>query len=257
MRVASLEVFTLLLFLHPQAPEPAAPIQRDAQAVAILQQAITALAKTSPSDSTASGIVTVVEGSTTQSGTIQILTRGTAQTMEMITLPDGQRSVVYSNGNAKEVSAKGAIAPPLEQIVTDQCADFPLPFLLSVLSTSDEDYRYIGQETLDGTSAQHIQVWNTFSSRPPSRKLASFSTRDIWFDASSGLPLKIAYSRRTGGGSLPSFPVEVSFSSYTNVNGVSYPFQITKSFNGTPWQTITIQNVTFNAGLTDAQFQVE
>jgi len=154
--------------------------------------------------------VTVVEGSTTQSGTIQILTRGTAQTIETIMLPDGQRSVVYSNGNAKELSEKGASASPLEQIVTDQCADFPLPFLLSILNTSEEAYRYIGQEVLDGASVQHIQVWNTFSSRPPMQKLASFSTRDMWFDTSSGLPLKIAYSRRTGGGSLPAFPVDGS-----------------------------------------------
>jgi len=257
MRVASLVVWTLLFFLQQQTPQPATPIQSDPQAVAIVQQAITALAKIPPADSTASGIVTVVEGATTQSGTIQILTRGTAQTVETIVLPDGQRSVVYSNGSAKEVSAKGASTPPFEQIITDQCPDFPLSFLLSVLNTPDEAYRYIGQEILDGTSAQHIQVWNTFSSRPPMRKMASFTTRDIWFDTSSGLPLKIAYSRRTGGGSIPSFPVEVSFSSYTNVNGVSYPFQINKSFNGTPWQAITIQNVAFNTGLTDAQFQVE
>jgi hypothetical protein len=256
MRVASL-VVCALLFLQPQSPQPAAPIQVDPQAVAIVRQAITALAKTPPTDSTASGIVTVVEGSTTQSGTIQILTRGAAQTSETITLPDGQRSVVYSNGNAKEVSANGATAPPLERILTDQSPDFPLSLLLSIQNNSDEAYRYVGQEILDGTSAQHVQVWNTFSSRPPMQKLASFSTRDIWFDALSGLPLKVAYSRRTGGGSAPAFPVEVSFSSYTNVNGVSYPFQITKSFNGTAWQTITIQNVTFNTGLTDAQFPVQ
>jgi hypothetical protein len=87
--------------------------------------------------------------------------------------------------------------------------------------------------------------------------LASFSTTDFWLDPSSGLPLKIAYSRRAGGGAVPAIPVAVSFSNYTNVNGVLYPFQINKSFNGTPWQTITIQSVSFNTGLTAAQFQVE
>ncbi len=254
---ASLFVSALLFLFHSQTPQPVGSVQRDSQAAAILQQAIAALAKVSPADSSATGTVTVVEGSTTQSGTIQIFTRGAAQTMETIILPDGQRSVVYSNGNAKEVGDKGASTPPLELIVTDQCSDFPLPLLLSVLNTSDEAYRYVGQETLDGASAEHIQVWNTFASKPRQQKLAPFSTRDIWFDASSGLPLKIAYSRRAGGGSIPGFPVEVSFSNYTNVNGVSYPFQINKSFNGTPWQTITIQNVSFNTGLKDAQFQVE
>jgi hypothetical protein len=33
--------------------------------------------------------------------------------------------------------------------------------------------------------------------------------------------------------------------------------EIQKSHNGTHWQTITIQSVSFNTGVTDAQFQVE
>jgi hypothetical protein len=248
-------------FFSPSQAQQSATVaqttQRDAQALVLIQKSVTAFGTSVPLDSTATGTVTVVEGSTTQTGTIQILTRGTAQTVETIILPDGQRSIVYFNGNAKEVNVKGATNPPLELILTDQCVDFPLPLLLSVLNTPDEAYRYVGEETLDGTSAQHIQVWNTFASKPRLGKLSSFSTRDIWFDTSSGLPLKITYSRRAGGGSVPAFPVEVTFSNYTNVNGVSYPFQINKSFNGTPWQTITIQNVSFNTGLTDAQFQVE
>jgi hypothetical protein len=69
--------------------------------------------------------------------------------------------------------------------------------------------------------------------------------------------MKISYSRRAGGQGVPSFPVEVSFSNYIRVNGVLYPFQINKSFNGTPWETITIQSVAFNTGLTAAQFPVE
>jgi len=118
-------------------------------------------------------------------------------------------------------------------------------------------FLYVGPETLNGASVQHIQVWNTFASKPHLQQLAAFSVKDIWFDTSSGLPVKIAYSRRAGGGSVPGIPVEVFFSNYTNVSGVLYPFQINKSYNGTPWQTITIQSVSFNTGLTDAQFQVE
>jgi hypothetical protein len=145
----------------------------------------------------------------------------------------------------------------LELVVTDQCLDFPLPLLASLLNNSDEAFRYVAQEALNGTPTQHIQVWDTFSSKPRLRALAAFSILDIWFDASSGLALKIAYSRRAGAGAVPTFPVEVSFSNYTNVGGVLYPFKINKSYNGTPWQTITIQSVSFNTGLTAAQFQTE
>jgi len=233
------------------------PPQRDQQALTILNQALAAMASSVPADSSATGTVTIVEGSSTQNGTIQILTRGTAQTAETITSSAGQRAIIYSKDDAKEVGAGQSVNAPLELIVTDQSPDFPLPLLLSVLNNVDEAIRYIGQEVLNGESAQHIQVWNTFASKPRLRELAPFSTKDIWFDSASGLPLKIAYIRQAGQGAVASFRVEVFFSNYNNVGGVLYPFQINKSYNGTPWQTITIQSVSFNTGLTDAQFQVE
>jgi hypothetical protein len=216
------------------------------------------MASTPPSDSSATGSITVVEGSTTQSGTIQILTLGTGQTSETLNLPEGQRTVVYANGNAKESNRLvESINPPLETIVTDQCPDFPLPLLLSALSDADTAFRYVGAETLDGTAVQHIQIWNSFASKPRLQGIAPFSVKDIWVDSTSFVPLKLAYTRHLGGGSLPAFPVEVSYSNYRNVAGILYPFQISKGLNGTSWLTITIQSVSFNTGLTASQFVVE
>jgi hypothetical protein len=240
-----------------QANQTVTPPTRDPQAIAILQHAVAAMAITVPADSSATGTVTVVEGSTTQTGSIHILTRGTSQTAETITLPDSQRAVVYSNGDAIETSGGQSANPPLQLIVTDQCADFPLPLVLSALNNSDEAFQYVGSETLNGILVQHVRVWNSFASKPLLSGLAPFSTRDIWLDPTSGLPLKLTYSRRAGGGAVPAFPVEIFFSNYTKVNGVLYPFGIKKSYNGTPWQVITVQSVSFNTGLTDARFAVE
>ena len=239
------------------AQQTSTTVQRDPQAVAVLQRSVAAMASTTPSDSSASGTVTIVEGSTIQTGPIQILTRGTGQASETLTLPQGQRAVIYSNGDAKEVNGAQSSNPVLELIVTDQCPDFPLPLLLSALNNSDFAFHYVGQETLNAASVQHIQIWNTFASNPRLQKLAPFSQRDLWFDSTSSLPLRIGYSRRAGGGAVPAIPVEIFFSDYRNLGGVLYPFQINKSINGTPWQTITIQSVSFNTGLTDSEFQVE
>jgi hypothetical protein len=260
MRVARL--LLSLLFLFSTSPrlnsqQSSAPAQRDPQAIAILQQAVAAMASSSPADSSATGTVTVVEGSTTQQGTIQILTLGVTQTSETLMLSGGSRGTIYSNGDALETTGTQSANPPLELIVTDQCADFPLPLLQAFLTTADEAITYVGAETLNGQAVQHVQVWKTFSAKPKLQKLAPFSTRDIWFSSSSGLPVKISYKRRAGGGSVPGILVEISYSNYTNVNGVQYPFQISKSLNGTPWTTITISNVSFNSGLTASQFQVE
>lgn len=239
-----------------QSPAPVTPT-RDPTAIVLLQKSVAAMAPSAPSDSSATGNITIVEGSTTESGSLSIRTLGTGDTAETINLPDGQRAVIYSNGDAREVIGSKTTNPPLELSVTDQCPDFPLPLLLSVLNSADEAYQYVGQETLSGESVQHIKVWDTFASNVHLQKLAAFSARDIWFDSASGLPVKLAYVRQAGEGAVPRFRVEVFFSSYTNVNGVRFPFQIKKSYNGTPWETITIQNVSFNSGLMDSDFQVD
>lgn len=241
--------------LNAQQPLPTA--QRDPTAIALVQKSVAAMATTAPSDSSATGSITVVEGSTTDSGSISIQTLGTSETSETINLSSGQRAVIYSYGEAKEINGTQSVNPMLELVVTDQCADFPLPLLQGALDNQDEAFQYVGQETLNGASVQHIKMWNTFLSKPRMQKLASLSARDMWLDATSSLPVKIAYIRQPGEGAVPSVRMEVFFSNYTNVNGVQYPFQINKSYNGTPWQTITIQNVSFNTGLTSSQFEVE
>lgn len=247
-----------IVFAQQSVPPPASlSPQRDPQALALLQQAVAAMTPTPPSDSSATGSVTVVEGSTTQQGTIQILTLGTTQTSETLSLPAGQRTVIYSNGASKEIFGPESTNPRLQSVLSDQTVDFPLPFLAAALNNPDESFSYIGQETLNDRAAQHVQLWNSFASRGHLQTLASFSLKDVWLDATSGLPLKISYLRRTSGGMAPGIPVEIYLSKYTNVSGVLYPFQIEKSKNGTPWQTITIQNASFNTGLTAAQFQVE
>ena len=257
-RLGPLLAFNFLL-LAPmiQAQQPTWTLQRDTTAAALLQRSVASMATTAPSDSTATGNITIVEGSLNESGTVNIQTLRTTESSETITLPDGQREIMYSNGDAKEVNGGQSANPPLELIVVDQCADFPLPLLSAFLNNADESFKYIGQETLNGISVQHIQVWNSFASKPRLSRLAPSSRRDVWLDSTSLLPVKISWMRQAGEGAVPAIPVEVDFSAYKNINGVVYPFQISKSYNGTPWQTITIQNVTFNIGLTDAQFQTE
>jgi len=261
MKRASLVFFLSLAISSAAAPQTPQPAQttpaRDSQAVAILGQAVRAMGSSAPSDSTATGTITRVAGSLTENGTITILTRGTSQTAEQISVPSGQTAVIYSNGQAMETTPSGSSTAVMELAVTDQCPDFPLPWLVAALNNSDESLQYIGQETLNGAAALHVQATNTFASQPKLQKLAAFSVQDVWFDAASGLPVKLAYTRQAGGGAVPRIPVQVSFSNYSNVGGVLYPMQVQKSYNGTPSQTITIQSVSFNTGLTDAQFPVE
>jgi hypothetical protein len=235
-----------------------AAVQRDARAVGVLQLSLGAMGGTVPADSTATGRITLVEGSKTQSGSIRILTRGTEESSVEIQTADERRAVTYSRGLAKEQTAgmDSEEQVSLELSASSQSPNFPLPFLNSMLSNPEAAFEYIGIEKIESGEAHHIRAWNTFQSKQRLQHLALFSEKHIWISVASGLPLKISYERRAARGAEPGIPVAVSFFDFRNIGGVLYPFRIEKSFNGSPWATITIDNVTFNTGLTAAQFQV-
>ena len=228
----------------------------DAQAIAVLQQAIVAMGSTPPSDSTAAGTVSTVSGSQIEQGTIRILTRGTDQTLEQIQTPHGA-TTVYSRDEASSLVGSTVSPLSIESALSSQCPDFPLPLLAGAINNSDIGYKYIGPETLNGAAVYHIQFWNSYSSNPSMKPLSDFTTKDIWIDSTSYLPARLSYVHRVAQGSSPRIPVDVFYSNYQNVSGILYPFSVHRSFNGTPWATITIQSVTLNGGLTDSDFPVQ
>jgi hypothetical protein len=238
---------------HSQAASPAA---RDPQAAALLQNSIKFMGGAPPVDSMAVGTIVFVAGSTTDNGKIGISTRGPDQCAEHIELPGERRSIIYSRGEVDESSSGAMKSASLELAASSQCADFPLPLLVAFSADQDTSLEYMGAETLDTASTQHIRLSKTFASKKGFEFLAEFSRRDVWLDSNTGLPVKLAYERREGRGRTAPVRIEVRYSNWQIARGVAYPFQIEKSWNGTPWATITLQSVEFHTGLTDADFPI-
>ena len=248
---------TLLLCAPLAAQQPAAATpQRDPQAVALVQKAVVAMGGVSPSDSTATGTVTIVAGSKTSTGTIRVLTRGTNQTSEQITADAETSSVTFSDGLAATDIGAGAAQLPLEATYTRQSAIFPLPMLAGMLGNPDTAYQYLGSDSVGAEQAQHVRVWDTFASTPYLLTISEYTTFDFWFDASSGLPIKAVFHQQDAGGSAPKLLFELQYLNYESIGGLKYPSSILKSVNGTPWITITVQNVQLQTGLTDSNFPV-
>ena len=256
MRVASLFI-SACLFLFQSAVQTAAPVQRDPQAIALLQSSVKAMGGTVPADSVATGNVTIVAGSQTSTGTIRILTRGTNQSSEQITLPQSSYSVTYSGGLAGETINSTTASVPFERTVTSQSVCFPLPVLAAALANADDSIQYVAIETLGQQSLQHIRIQNTFASQPTLQQFADFAIFDVWLDAGTSLPQRISFVRRNGSGTAPRIPFDAYFSNYKTTSGAAYPTQINLSLNGTPWTTITINSVAFDTGLTDSNFSIQ
>jgi hypothetical protein len=207
-----------------------------------------------PADSKATGTISTTTGSQSETGTITILTRGTNQSLDQVSTPNGG-TVVYSKGVAGTVHDSSTSLFSAELALTAQSASFPLPLLAGLLGNPDSSSTFIGQETVQGVSAYHIQVTSTMASTPRLASLAKYSQRDIWIDASSKLVLRIAYKDHANQTS-PAVPVQLDFSDYSSISGVLYPHSIQKAINGTPWAQISITDVVINAGLTDSDFPV-
>ena len=231
--------------------------QRDSQAVQLLSQAVAAMGGNAPGSSLATGTIDLVEGSLQETGRIRIATRGLIETREEIQTNRGLRARVYAKGLAAKVSGFERDTLTLEMAASSRSPNFPLPLLGATLSNPDFALEYVGQETLDGLSVHHIRFWNTYFSSPRLQYLSEFSVKDLWIDAASGLPTRLSYDQREGGGATPRIHVGASYSDYRDVGGVLYPFLIKRIYNGTPWATIKITNVTLGAGVSDADFQIE
>jgi hypothetical protein len=253
-------VVVVCLFLFACSAGAAAQTvpQRDSQAVAALQAAINAMGGGAPSDATISGTVTAAgPDSQPEDGTIQILTRGTAESLETITFPNLSQTTIYAFGMAARTTGSQTQQRLTDQLSeTIQTALYPLPLLVAAVNNSDTSLEYVGQETIGGVAAQHVRIWNTFASHPRPQLLAPFSTHDVWINAATGLPLKITFTQQAAEGEAFKTLVELDFLSYQRSSGFTFASLVKKSLNGTPWLTISIQSVAFNTGLQDSQLQI-
>jgi len=257
MRVARRTVLVLAAFLVSIPIAAQQSVSRDPQALIVLQHALAAMGGALPSDAVATGNVILVAGSKTDNGTVRILTRGLDQSAEQIQMTDGSRSIVYSQGRANRIDSAGTTPFTLELAASSQTPCFPFVVIARALNNPDYAFQYLGLEALGSAQAHHLRLWNTFSSSSKLQRLAEFTAKDLWIDAVSGLPLKLALDHRNGGGAESRIPLAVFYSDYRNLGGVLYPFRVDKSLNGTPWAKITITQVAFNTALTDNDFPIQ
>jgi len=261
MQVSAIAV-SLLLFvpvLHAQSPTSSSP-----QAVALAIQALSALVGTTTvTDATLTGTVIRTAGSDVDTGTVTLKVLGTSESRLDMSLSNGTRSEIR---NSSSGSPQGFWVAPDSSVhlmanhntLTYAAWFFPALSVLSQASNSSLLFTYIGQETRNGETVQHIRAaQNVSSSADPSGLIQSLSTEDIYLDATSLLPVALIFNAHPDNNALANIPVEVDFSNYQVVNGVKIPFRVQQYFNGTLFLDVTVQSAVLNSGLTDSVFAAQ
>lgn len=231
-----------------------AQLSRDPAAVNAMTAAITRMGGIPPLDSVAIGDAVLITGDTHERGTVRILTKSLSRTAELYEVPSGSKSHAYLDGIATEKNSAKSSELSFEAALSSQSVLFPLPWMAAMFSSDDVTLESLGSQSQKEAVANHFRWRKTFASEPLLQEHAEFTTREVWLDASSSLPLRISWEYREAGGATPAIPMAVEYSDYRNVQGFLYPFHIRKLVNGVLWADIIIQSVTFNSGVSDAEF---
>jgi hypothetical protein len=228
----------------------------DPQALAFAAQSIAAMAgNVRISDVTLTGSVT--EWADTGTATLKAL--GTGEGRMDLSLPEGTRTEIRDAQtgiplgqwiNPNNVSGHFAS----QNCWTDAVWFFPV--LGSLAAGPNVVLSYIGQETRNGGSVQHLQSYAYQSVQGPPLGPQHFSTMDFYLDATTLLPVAVTYNEHPDNSISANLLVEVHFANYQNIGGVTVPTHIQRYQQGALMIDITVSGAVFNTGLQLSTFAI-
>ena len=257
--VAVLASLTLVLSAFAQQPANVTT-QSSPQAVSLLQKSLAALTSSqSITDLTLAGAVRRIAGSDDESGSVVVkAVAGTGSRVDF-TLPSGPRSEIRNTSSAGPAGSwtgpDGVSHAMASHNVFTDPGWSPVFTLASLLSAPTGVVTYIGAETRDAQSVIHISASQQFSSMSgqPATLWQHLTQTDVFLDASTNLPVAIAFNTHADNNALLDIPVEMRFFDYRTVSGSQIPFRVQKFLNNSLHLDLQFQTAAVNTGLTAAQ----
>jgi hypothetical protein len=251
-------VLTTLL-AAPAVPQSATtPIQRDQQALAILNQTINAAGGSASLGAIQdfSGIGTITYYWDPQvSGSANVRGRGQGQFRIDATLQDGIRTLIVNNGTGSITGTDGSLTLiPHEAATNLGSMTFPYSALLAVLRDTSINITYVGLVDHQGSQLHDIRIQKIYPSRvDPTGSQSALTARDYFIDPHTLLVASVLniVGQGADGNSISR---EVVFANYQTVSGLTIPFQIAEKIHDQLMVTLQLAQINFNAGLTESDF---
>jgi len=235
----------------------------DPQALAYASQSIAAMTGGNPiSDVTFNGSVTWTAGSDAETGTVLLRALGTTESRMDLSLTSGNRSEIR---DASTGTALGQWLAPNNSsgyFATQNCftdAVWFFPVLGSLSAGPSVVLSYLGQTTWNGANVQHIQSYVNQSVQlpPPMPSVQQLSTIDFYLDAGTLLPTAMVFNAHPDGDPTTNIPVEIDFSSYVPISGMTVPGHIQRYWQGTLSVDMLVSSAFFNTGLSLQLFAIQ
>lgn len=235
------------------------PPASDPQAVAYAAQSIAAMTgSTTVSDVTLTGTVTWNAGADTGTATLRAL--GTGESRMDLALTAGTRTEIRDSQTGVQLGEWIAPNNSSGDFASQNCWTDPVwffPILGSLAAGHNTVLSYIGPETRNGGSVQHIQSYvyqpNQGGLTPGPQQ---FSTMDFYLDATTLLPSAVTFNGHPDNNAATNLLVEVDFSNYQAVSAVVVPMHIQRYQQGNLMVDVVVTGASFNSGLPLSIFTV-
>jgi hypothetical protein len=233
---------------------------QDPTAVALINQGLALLnGGTALSDVTLQATVTYTSGSAVQTGTGTLQALGDTESLMVLNLTGGQQQEIRNGPAGAWINADGTVQMEAPQNCwTDAAWFFPGLVLTALPGNPQVALANLGSGTWNGQSVSHVQFyqWQQGQGANVAAWIQAFSTEDLYLDPTSALPLAIDVTAYPPNSTAISIPVEVQFSNYQTVSGMSVPQQVEKFVDGSLIIEGKITNVVVNSGLSQNLFNI-
>lgn len=236
--------------------------QRDQQALSILNQAFTAAggvqALGAIQDFTGSGNVVYFWAGDQVKGSVSVKGRGTTDFRVDANLSSGTRSWTVSSGKGTLRDLDGSLVLiPFQSAVNLGAQTLPQLRIATALNNSALSVQYSGVSDVDGHQVYVIHVQQgQYSPSDPSTLINHLSAMDFFIDAATYQVFLVRDTTHPSDNPSVDFAHEIQYSDYRLTNGCLVPYSTTEKINGQTTWTIQLTTVTFNVGLSDADFQL-
>jgi hypothetical protein len=231
--------------------------QRDQQAIAAIQQAITALggsANGQVKNAVVQGTILITSETPNQSATFvwkdDLSGNQPAYRREF---QQGSSTGVLVSGNGSPTSTQDGKTESVPGQISLTYVAFHLPgvALAAELSNPNYDLKYLGTGEVNGSPAIKVQ---TSVSRSKSVIAAILSEQVWYFDSASGLPVRLEY-RITSDKHIGSpRTASVDYANYRQFAGILVPVQMIEHGISGEQDTLSVTSVSLNGGVSPSDF---
>jgi hypothetical protein len=243
------------LALHAQQPTTTT---RDPQAMSVLSNAVTALggsAIAAIQDTVVQATFTPPQGHGAGPGTVTFKTKGANKIRSDASNGSATAIAIFNNGREFRTTPKGLTPAQSANADHKRIEHLPALMLAQELARNDFSASYVGKETVEGHSVNHIRLFRISNRNPAAdAQLTKNSELNVFVDAQTYQIVKISFPYVAETDWRQSVPMEIYYDAYQTVNGIAVPFHVRTVFNGQPAGELQVTSVAINQGTPDSVF---